>query len=251
MIAIRNESEINKIAKSCEIVAETLAVLEKMVEPGVSTLDLDRKAQEMTRKYGVRPAFLNYGSPPYPASICSSLNEEVVHGIPSDKVILKDGDILSIDFGVEKDGYYGDSALTVFVGEISAEKKRLCDVTEESLYAGIKAAREGNRLGDVSAAVQTVVESKGYGVVREFVGHGIGTSLHEDPQIPNFGKKDTGIFLKSGMILAIEPMVSMGKPPIRILEDGWTAVTKDGSPSAHYEHTIVVTKDDARILTLR
>jgi len=248
MVAIRTEAEIKKVEKACRYVADTLSALREMIRPGLSTIEIDRKAIEMTHEFGVKPAFLKYGNPPFPASVCVSINEQIVHGIPGDRVI-KDGDIVSLDFGINCDGYFGDAAYTVMVGNVAKEKKRLCEVTEQALFKGIEQAVDGARLGDISNTIQTYVESKGYSIVREFVGHGIGSSLHEDPQIPNFGAKGEGILLKSGMILAIEPMVNMGSHGVRILPDGWTAITEDGKPSAHYEHTIVVNGNKPGVLT--
>jgi methionyl aminopeptidase len=196
---------------------------------------------------GVKPAFLNYGG--YPCVLCASVNDEVVHGIPNPKRILKDGDIVSLDFGVFVDGYCGDSAITVPVGKIDAETARLLKVTEASLHAGIAAVKPGATLGDVGAAVQGVVEAEGFSVVRDFVGHGIGTHMHEDPQVPNYGTPGRGMKLRPGMVIAIEPMVNAGKPDVRVLKDGWTAITSDGSMSAHFEHSVAVTATGARVLT--
>ena len=218
-----------------------------MVKPGVTTKELDDFAERYTREHGARPAFKGYRG--YPASLCTSINREVVHGIPSDTRVLRDGDILSIDFGVELDGYYGDAAVTIPVGEISPERKKLLEVTLESLEEGIQKIRAGNRLSDVSAAVQQCVEKNGFSVVREFVGHGIGTKMHEEPQLPNYGEPGRGPRLQEGMVLAIEPMVTSGGPAVRVLDDKWTAVTEDGSDSAHFEHTVAVTANGPWILT--
>ena len=249
MVAIRTENEIQKVKKSCQYVVLVLKALREMIAPGITTFDLEKKARELLREFNVKSAFLNYGNPPFPATLCASVNEEVVHGIPSKKRVLKEGDIVSLDFGVECDGYFGDAACSVLVGEVKPEIHELAEITKEALARGVSKAVAGNRIGDISSAIQTYVESNGCGVIREFVGHGIGNKLHEEPQISNFGEKNTGILLKSGMILAIEPMVSLGKPDVRILNDGWTAVTKDGSCSAHFENTIVVTDGEPRILT--
>ncbi len=227
--------------------AETLDFIGGMVSPGISTGELDRKADEFIRKQGGTPAFKGYRG--FPGSICTSVNEQVVHGIPSAKKVLKDGDIVSIDLGVIYEGFYGDAAYTYPVGEISEEATRLMKITEESLVMGIEAACDGNRISDIGHAVQNHVERNGFSVVRSFVGHGIGKQLHEEPQIPNFGPPGRGIRLKSGMTLAIEPMVNAGKYDVVILDDGWTAVTRDGSLSAHFEHTIAVTGNGPRVLT--
>lgn len=234
--------------RSGRIVREVLDYLRPLVAPGVSTMDLERAAEEKINALGAKPAFKGYYD--YPCVLCTSINEEIVHGIPSAKRVLKAGDIVSIDCGVVLDGYYGDAAITVPVdGKLSQELRKLLEVTEASLYKGIEQARIGNAVGDVGAAVQEHVEANGFSVVREFVGHGIGTRLHEEPQVPNFGMKGYGPKLKEGMVLAIEPMVNSGKPETRVLEDKWTAVTVDGSFSAHFEHCVAVTKDGPVILT--
>lgn len=247
MIILKSQQEIAKMAFAGRIVAEALEGLKNLVKPGTTTIELDEFTEEFLRKKGARPAFKGYRD--YPATICASINNQVVHGIPSDKVVLNDGDIISIDIGAVIDGFYGDAAITLPVGNISPHADRLLKISELSLYEGIKTAVVGRRLSDISNAVQTYVEENGYSVVRDFVGHGIGQSLHEEPQIPNFGKAGQGPRLKSGMTLAIEPMVNMGRWEIQILEDNWTAVTKDGSLSAHFEHTIVVTENGPEILT--
>jgi methionyl aminopeptidase len=229
-------------------VRQVLQATREAVAPGRSTMDLERIAEQKIRELGAKPAFKGYYD--YPCVLCTSINNEIVHGIPSEARVLKPGDIVSIDTGVVLDGYYGDSAITVPVGEdIPPEVRKLIEVTRESLNRGIEAARIGNTVGDVGAAVQEVVEAHGFSVVREFVGHGIGTKLHEDPQVPNFGKRGHGPKLRSGMVLAIEPMVNMGRPETRLLDDKWTAVTEDGSYSAHFEHCIAVTRDGPVILT--
>jgi methionyl aminopeptidase len=215
-------------------------------KPGVTTKELDQIAEKRCKEFGVKPAFKGYHG--YPACLCVSINEQVVHGIPSTRT-LKSGDIIGIDFGVIHDGYYGDSAVTVGVGKISQEAQKLLDVTREGLLQGIEQARVGNRLFDISHAVQKYVEAHGFSVVREFVGHGIGRSLHEEPQVPNYGPKGKGVPLKEGMVLAIEPMINVGGHGVRVEPDGWTAVTIDGSLSAHFEHTIAITKDGPEILT--
>ena len=252
MIELRSDAEIDTMRKPAAIVAEILTRLRDMVAPGVTTGDLDAVAEEMINKRGCRSAFKNYrvGSNVFPAVLCASVNEEVVHGIPS-KRRVEEGDIVSLDFGVEYDGFYGDSAVTVPVGGVDDECARLLDVTERSLYAGIECMREGNRLGDIGAAVQEVAEGEGFSIVRDFVGHGIGRSLHEDPQVPNYGTRGKGQRLRKGMVLAIEPMVNVGSPGVKVLDDGWTAVTADGKRSAHFEHTIAITSNGPDILTTR
>ena len=229
------------------VTRETLEVVRNLVCPGVTTLDLDKAAEEHIRSRGGKPAFKGYHG--YPGSICASVNNEVVHGIPSAKRVLREGDIVSVDTGAIIDGYVGDSAITVAVGEVTPETARLLKVTEASLYAAIEVVRPGATLGDVGWAVQKVVEEAGFGVVRDFVGHGIGKQMHEDPQIPNFGQPGRGMKLREGMVLAIEPMVNVGGWEVQVLRDGWTAVTQDGSMSAHFEHTVAVTATGARILT--
>src|SRR5881398_999043 len=234
--------------RSGHIVRQVLDELRKMVAPGVSTMDLEKVAEQKIKDLGAKPAFKGYYD--YPCVLCTSVNEEIVHGIPSAKRVLKTGDIVSIDCGVVLDGYYGDAAITVAVGEnIGPEAKKLLEVTEASLARAIEKVRIGNSVGDIGAAVQQVVEANGFSVVRDFVGHGIGTRLHEDPQVPNFGTPGHGARLREGMVLAIEPMVNFGKPETRVLGDKWTAVTADGSCSAHFEHCVAVTKDGPVILT--
>lgn len=247
MIVCRSAAEIERLARVNALVAEVLAELKEMVVPGVSTADLDARAEQRVRASGAEPAFKGYHG--YPATICASVNEQVVHGIPSDRP-LAEGDIVSIDLGARLDGFYGDSAVTVAVGRVPAEVERLLAVTRASLYEALAAVRAGGRLSDIGAAVQRHVEAEGFSVVREFVGHGIGSALHEEPQIPNYGTPGRGPRLAEGMVLAIEPMVNMGKAAVKVLADGWTAVTKDGSLSAHFEHTVVVTGEGCRILTL-
>ncbi len=234
--------------RSGRIVRQVLEAAQELVAPGVSTMDLERAAERKIRDLGAKPAFKGYYD--YPCVLCTSVNDEIVHGIPSEHRVLKAGDIVSLDCGVVLDGYYGDSAITVPVGDqIAAELRKLLEVTRESLFRGIEAARAGNTVGDVGAAVQQHVEANGFSVVREFVGHGIGTRLHEDPQVPNYGTPGQGPKLRDGMVLAIEPMVNIGKPGTRLLDDKWTAVTEDGSYSAHFEHCIAVTKNGPMILT--
>ncbi len=251
MILIKTKKDIDLISESCKIVAETLQLLKRYAKVGVTTLELDKIAEDYILSNNARAAFKGYsqaGSFDFPGSICSSVDDEVVHGIPRNRVI-KEGEILSIDVGVEKNGYFGDAALSVGIGNISDEKRKLMDVTEKSLYLGIEQAREGNRLGEISYAVQSEVERNGYSVVRDLCGHGVGKYLHEDPQIPNYGKKGSGVQLKNGMTLAIEPMVNMGSYRVFVAEDGWTVYTLDGLPSAHFEHTIAIINGKAEILT--
>jgi methionyl aminopeptidase len=234
--------------RSGRIVRQVLDSVKEVVAPGVTTMDLERVAERKIRDLGAKPAFKGYYD--YPCVLCTSINDEIVHGIPSERRVLKRGDIVSIDTGVVLDGFYGDSAITVPVGgELTRELQKLLEVTRESLYKGIDAARVGNTVGDVGAAVQQLVEANGFSVVREFVGHGIGTKLHEDPQVPNYGAPGVGPKLRDGMVLAIEPMVNVGRSETRLLDDKWTAVTLDGSYSAHFEHCVAVTKNGPMILT--
>jgi methionyl aminopeptidase len=247
-IVCKSPAEIEKMRRSGHIVREVLDHVRTLVAPGATTMDLERAAEDKMNELGVKPAFKGYYD--YPCVLCTSINEEIVHGIPSEKRLLKAGDIVSVDCGVVLDGYYGDAAITVPVGgEITPELKKLLEVTEQSLYRGIEKVRIGNSVGDVGAAVQSYVEAAGFSVVREFVGHGIGTRLHEEPQVPNFGVPGHGAKLREGMVLAIEPMVNYGKPEARVLGDKWTAVTADGSYSAHFEHCVAVTKNGPMILT--
>jgi methionyl aminopeptidase len=246
-IVCKSASEIERMRHSGRIVRQVLDQVRSMVAPGVTTMDLERAAESKIAELGAKPAFKGYYD--YPCVLCTSVNEEIVHGIPSEKRALKEGDIVSIDCGVVLDGYYGDAAITVPVSAVKPELRKLLTVTEESLYRGIDQALIGNSVGDVGAAVQEHVEANGFSVVRDFVGHGIGTRLHEEPQIPNFGARGHGAKLREGMVLAIEPMVNYGKPGARVLDDKWTAVTVDGSFSAHFEHCVAVTKDGPVILT--
>jgi methionyl aminopeptidase len=247
MIILKSLQEIDKIRKAGLVVADVLDNIREIVRPGVSTLALDEFAERFIRTAGAIPAFKGYRG--YPKTLCTSVNSEVIHGIPSKDIFLKQGDIVSIDVGVIVEGFYGDAAITLPVGTIAPESERLIKVTEESLYRGIAEAKAGNRLFDISHAVQKHIESNGYSVVREYVGHGIGRSLHEDPQIPNFGAPEQGPRLKPGMVLAIEPMVNVGGSATVVKEDHWTAVTADGSLSAHFEHTVAVMPDGPWILT--
>jgi methionyl aminopeptidase len=246
-VVLKSSKEIEKMRRAGKVVREVLELVRSQVKPGATTFDLEKAAEARLKELGVKAAFKGYHG--YPCVLCTSVNSEVVHGIPSPKRVLKQGDIVSVDFGVVVDGYYGDAAITVPVGAVDEKAARLLRVTEESLQAGIAAVKPGATLGDVGAAVQTVVEREGFSVVRDFVGHGIGSQMHEDPQVPNFGQRGHGMKLKAGMVIAIEPMVNAGRPDVRVLEDGWTAVATDGSMSAHFEHTVAVTAEGARILT--
>ncbi len=248
MIILKSPEEIQKMGECNAIVAEVLSGLQERVKPGVSTAELDRFAEELTRKRGARPAFKGYGG--FPFALCASINSEVVHGFPSDG-LLKEGDIVSLDYGAFYNGFYGDSAITVAVGKVSTSATKLMQVTEEALYRGIEMARAGNRLGDVSSAVQGHAESAGFSVVRDYVGHGIGKGLHEDPPVPNFGVSGRGVKLRDGMVIAIEPMVNEGTYAVKVKPDGWTVVTEDGGLSAHFEHTVAVTEDGPVILSDR
>ncbi|MFW5892827.1 MAG: type I methionyl aminopeptidase [Bacillota bacterium] len=247
MITRKSEREIALMREAGRIVALAHDAVKRMIRPGITTADVDKVVEDLIRKHDATPSFKGYGG--FPGSACTSLNEEVVHGIPSKTRVLKNGDILKVDIGADYKGYHGDSAWTYPVGTISKEAKALLAVTEASLFEGLRAIREGARLSDISHAVQRYAESHGYSVVREFVGHGVGSKLHEDPQIPNYGPPGKGPKLKAGMTLAIEPMVNSGGKDVLVKEDQWTAVTQDGSLSAHFEHTILVTEEDYRILT--
>ncbi len=248
MIVLKTARELALMEEACKISAGALKTAGEAVEPGVTTEEIDRIAEAYIRSHGAEPNFKGYNG--YPATACISINNEVIHGIPSKKRIVKEGDIVSIDLGAKYEGYHGDNAATFAAGEISADAKRLLEVTEQSLYRGIAAALAGNRIGDISNAVQSFVEANGYSVVRDYVGHGIGTSLHEAPEVPNYGRAKHGIRLVPGMTLAIEPMVNAGAFGVDVLSDGWTVLTKDGSLSAHFEHTVVITADGAKILTV-
>jgi methionyl aminopeptidase len=248
VIVCKSPTEIERMRAANALVADVLAELATMVAPGVTTLDLDARAEKLVRAGGAQPAFKGYRG--YPATLCASINEEVVHGIPSARALVE-GDIISLDMGVKLNGFYGDSAVTVPVGRVSEEAATLLRVTRESLEKGIAEVRLGGRISDIGHAIQQHVEAHGLSVVREFVGHGIGSSLHEEPQIANYGEPGRGPRLAEGMTLAIEPMVNVGRPAVKVLQDGWTAVTKDGSLSAHFEHTVAVTKDGPLVLTRR
>jgi methionyl aminopeptidase len=248
MIQLKSPREIDAMARGGEILAATVRLLEKSVKPGISTAELDKIADDFIRSHaGATPAFK--GLYDFPASICTSINSEIVHGIPSKKRVLREGDLVSIDIGVRLDGYYTDSATTVAVGSIAPESQRLLDVTQKALAAGIAAAVAGNHIGDIGHAIQSVVEAAGFSVVRDLVGHGIGTDFHEEPQVPNYGKPKRGTRLVPGLTIAIEPMVNVGKADTRTMPDKWTIVSVDGSLSAHFEHTVAITGNGARILT--
>ena len=249
MIVCRSEAEIERMRVANQLVASVLAALEAAVAPGVTTEELDRMAERLLRDAGAEPAFKGYRG--YPATLCASINDEVVHGIPSGSRALKEGDVVSLDMGAKIGGFYGDSAITVPVGDVPEATRRLLRITRESLDRAIAQVRIGGRLSDLGHAVQHWVEQHGYSVVREFVGHGIGERLHEDPQIPNYGEPGRGPKLAAGMVLAIEPMVAMGAPQTKVLGDGWTAVTRDGSLAAHFEHTVAVTAAGPLVLTAR
>ena len=255
MVTIKSKQEIEKMREACRVAAITQKAVEEAIKPGISTWELDKIAENVMRQNGAIPAEKGYpsgvkGVPAFPGSICASVNDEVIHGIPSKRVILKEGDIVSIDLVALKDGFNGDCARTYIVGNIDKETKRLIDVTKQAFFEGIKYAKKGNRLGDISHSIGEYVEKNGFSVVKEFQGHGIGRSMHEDPGIPNFGKAGRGIRLEPGMTLAIEPMVIYGKDGILELHDGWTIISEDGSKSAHYENTILITENEPEILTL-
>lgn len=247
MISIKSPREIELMKHAGKIVALAHQEVKNHIRPGVTTYELDQIVEKTIRAHDAIPSFKGYGG--FPGSACTSVNEQVVHGIPSKDVVLRNGDIISIDIGAEYEGYHGDSAWTYPVGTVSEETQRLLDVTKQSLFEGLKLARANNRLSDISHAIQTYAESYGYSIVREFVGHGLGKQLHEDPQIPNYGPKGRGTLLKAGMTLAIEPMVNMGRKEVKVLSDNWTAVTRDKSLSAHFEHSILITEDECVILT--
>ena len=248
MISIKSSKQIEKMRESCKLTKELFLILEDKIKPGISTKELDTVAYNFYKKHGAIPNFLNYNG--YPATICASVNDEVVHGIPSLKKILREGDIVSIDMGCILDGWHSDAARTFAVGKISDEAQELIDNTKQSFFEGIKVIKHGVKLGDVSHTIQTYLEERGYGVVRDLVGHGIGQALHESPEVPNFGKAGHGVRLAAGMTLAIEPMVNSGTYRVNVLDDDWTVVTADGSLSAHYENTVLITREGCEILTL-
>lgn len=247
MITLKSPREIDQMRKAGAIVAQILQDMAEEVAPGITTWDIDKLAESRIKELGAKSAFKGYHG--FPACVCISVNEEVVHGIPSKKKLLKEGDIVGVDFGVSLDGWFGDSARTIPVGKVSPEASKLLEATHQSLQLGIAQAREGNRIFDIGHAIQNYVEGFGYGVVREFVGHGIGRALHEEPQVPNYGPRGKGLALKVGMVLAIEPMINAGSPEVKVLADGWTAVTLDRSLSAHFEHTVAILPEGPRILT--
>ena len=253
MIFLKSPHEIELMRKANRIVIETLAELREQVRPGISTGEIDRWATELIRKKGAASAFKGYtirnGSVPFPATICVSINDEIVHGIPNTARTIQDGDVVSLDFGVIHEGFYGDAAISFVLGAAPERTRKLLTTTAESLEEGIAQAQVGNRLGNVSAAIQDRVEREGFSVVREFVGHGVGRRLHEDPAVPNYGTKNRGVRLREGMVLAIEPMVNMGQAGVRMKDDAWTAATKDGSLSAHFEHSIAITERGPQILS--
>ena len=248
MISIKSNREIELMKEAGRIVALAHQAIKPMIKPGISTFDIDQKVEAIVRENNAIPSFKGYGG--FPGSACTSLNEEVVHGIPSKTRILKEGDIIKVDIGAQYKGYHGDSAWTYPVGQVSKQTLKLLEVTEQALYEGLKHAKSGARLSDISHAIQIYAESHGFSIVREFVGHGIGKNLHEDPQIPNYGLPNKGTLLKPGMTFAIEPMVNAGKKEVKVLEDQWTAVTVDQSLSAHYEHTILITEEECILLTV-
>ena len=251
-IFLKTEDEIELMRRANQLVGKTLGELAKHIKPGVTTLHLDHIAEEFIRDHGAVPTFKNFPNPyggPFPASICTSVNDVVVHGVPDEKTVLKDGDIISIDCGTLLDGYNGDSCYTFCVGEVSKEVRQLLKTTKESLYRGIEQAVAGRHIGDIGDAVQSYCEANGYGVVRELTGHGIGRKMHEDPQVPNYGRKGNGVLLKASMCIAIEPMITMGDRQIYLMPDRWTVKTRDGKPAAHFEHTIAVRRGEAEILS--
>ena len=247
MIVLKTNHELALMREACERSAGALKIAGEAVEPGVTTAEIDKIAYDYIKKCGAEPNFLNYGG--FPATACISINDEVIHGIPSKKRVIKAGDIVSIDLGAKINGFNGDNAATFAAGDISPEAKRLCDTTRESLYVGIEKAVAGGRIGDIGAAIAAYCEARGFSVVREYVGHGVGKKLHEDPSVPNFGTPGRGVRLIPGMTIAIEPMINMGKAGVKQLSDGWTVKTKDGSLSAHFEHTVAITPDGPKIMT--
>ncbi len=249
MIYLKTKEEIELLRENNILVSETLAEVKKYIKPGVTTKELDTVAEEFIRAHGAVPGFLGYGNPPFPATLCISVNEQVVHGIPSDKHVLKEGDIVSVDCGTVMKGFYGDSAYTFAVGEIAPDVQRLLTVTKEALRKGTAQAKVGNRIGDVSSAVQRYAEANGFSVVRELTGHGLGRNMHEDPEVPNFGIKGRGPVLQEGMVICIEPMINMGTRHVVFERDGWTVRTRDRKPAAHFEFAVAITKDGPDVLT--
>ncbi len=250
MILLKSEQEIEKIRGSNQVVATVLQEMETFIRAGITTLDIDRRAEEIIRAAGASPSFLGYGHPPFPASVCVSLNEAVVHGIPVADRIIRDGDIVSVDCGAALDGWHGDAARTYIVGEVPERVEELVRVTEECFWKGFDCAKVGNRVGDIGSAIQKHAEAHGFSVIRELTGHGIGRELHEDPNVPNYGRAGHGVRLAEGMVLAIEPMIAMGKRKITLLDDNWTFVMADGQPASHYENTIAITADGPKALSL-
>lgn len=255
MVSIKSKREIELMREPCKIVALTHKMLEENVKAGMSTYEIDKMADDFIRAHGGEPSCKNYpsgirGVPNFPSAVCISINDEVIHGIPSKDIIIKDGDLVSLDFTVYKNGFHGDAARTLMIGNVSPEARKLVEVTKQSFFEAIKFAKKGYRIGDISHAVESYVKQYGYSVVREFQGHGIGREMHEDPGVPNYGKPGKGLRLEPGMTLAIEPMIIDGNPDILELEDGWTIVTEDGSLSAHYENTILITENEPNILTI-
>lgn len=248
MIIVKTERELAVMRKACKISAQALKLVGEAVKPGVTTAELDKLAEDYILSRGAIPNFKNYAG--YPATACISINNQVIHGIPSKKTVLKEGDIVSVDLGAKYEGYNGDNAATFACGNVSDEAKRLMDTTEQALYEGIKKARAGSRIGDISSAIQEYVEKRGYSVVRDYVGHGIGTNLHESPEVPNFGISGRGVRLIPGMTIAIEPMINVGGHSVKVLPDGWTVLTADGSLSAHFEHTVAITAEGPEIMTI-
>ena len=255
MVTIKSQNEIEKMKEACRVTALVYEEIEKYIKPGITTMDLDNFAEKIIREHNGIPAQKGYpsgekGVSAFPGTLCISINDEIIHGIPSKRTIIKDGDVVSVDLVVYKNGFHGDAARTYIVGKTLPEKQRLVDITEQAFFEGIKYAVKGNRVGDISHAIGEFVEKNGYNVVREFQGHGIGEEMHEDPGIPNYGKAGRGVRLEPGMTLAIEPMVMVGSPDICVLDDGWTIVTEDGSLAAHYENTILITEKEPEVLTL-
>jgi len=249
MVFYKSKEEIDLMKKSGEVISILFKKLEKIIKPGITTIEIDMFASELIKKYGAKPSFLNYGKPPFPAAVCTSVNNEVVHGIPSRKRILNNGDIISIDAGAYLNGFHSDAARTFPVGEISPEAEKLIKVTKECFFIGVKELREGNRISDVSIQIERHARAHGYGIVHELTGHGIGRNLHESPDVPNFKTANNGLRIREGLVVAIEPMINLGSGNVKILDDEWTIATTDGSLSAHYENTVAVTKEGPLILT--
>ncbi|MGI6076988.1 MAG: type I methionyl aminopeptidase [Fastidiosipilaceae bacterium] len=249
MVIIKSAAEIEEMKKANQIVAMVLQDLEEFIKPGLTTAAIDQRAEALIRGEGAVPSFKGYGHPPFPASVCISINEAVVHGIPSEKIVIKDGDIVSVDCGAYIDGWHGDAARTFIIGEVDDKVRELVEVTEQAFWEGFQQAVPGNRLGDISAAIQKKAESHGFGVVRELTGHGIGRDMHEEPNVLNYGRAGRGLRLQPGMVLAVEPMITLGSKKVRLLDDNWTIVTADGKQASHYENTFAITEDGPIILT--